>query len=62
MVKRSDRGYGFTISGSGPVSVRRLEAGSYAERVGLRGGDLILKIDGITVAKSNADSVARIIK
>ena len=61
-VKRSARGYGFTISGACPVQVCRVEVGSYAQRVGLRGGDRIMKIDGVIVTRSNADTVARIIR
>ena len=62
VIKRSAKGYCFTICGAAPVAVRRIEGGSYAERVGLRSGDRIVRIDGIDVANSNADQVARIIK
>ena len=62
VIKRSTKGYCFTICGAAPVTVKRIEVGSYAERIGLQSGDRIVRIDGIDVVRSNTDQVARIIK
>ena len=43
-LKAGDGGYGFTLQGSAPVVVQRVEAGSVAEKAGLRGGDVIMEV------------------
>ena len=62
LIKRGKSGFGFTISGSCPVSVCRVDKGSSAEVAGLKPGDCIVRIDGLNVSRSTCDSVARIIR
>ena len=50
------------MSGNSPVKVCRVDAGSAAEAAGLKPDDFIVRIDGLNVSRSTADSVARIIK
>ena len=62
MLKKGKSGYGFTVSGNSPVKVCRVDPGSAAEAAGLKPDDCIVRIDGLNVSRSTADSVARIIK
>ncbi|KAK2143565.1 hypothetical protein LSH36_831g00019 [Paralvinella palmiformis] len=62
LIKRGKSGFGFTISGSCPVNVCRIDKGSSAEAAGLKSGDCIVRIDGLNVSRSTCDSVARIIR
>ena len=61
-MKRAARGYGFSLTGSSPVCVRRVEEGSSAWQAGLRVDDAVIRINGQNVSKSIADSVAKIVR
>jgi len=63
IVKRpSKAGFGFSINGTCPVQVCKIEAGSPAEVAGLQKEDCIIRIDGLNVSRSTSESVARIIR
>ena len=48
--------------GSSPVTVGRIDAGSSAENSGLQRGDAVVRINGLNVSRSTADSVAKVVK
>lgn len=54
--------FGFTLRGKGPVYVYDVENKSPAYNVGMRSGDLVLKIDGVNVRHANADQVQQIVE
>ncbi len=62
MKRGGGAGYGFSVVGSCPVNVARVEARSPAAASGLHKGDLIVCINGRNVSRSTNDSVAKIIK
>ena len=62
VIKRGKRGYGFSVTGSSPACVRRVEDGSVAWRAGLRVDDAVIRINGQNVSRSIADSVAKIVR
>ena len=62
VMKRGQRGYGFSVTGSSPACVRRVDGGSAACQAGLRELDAVIRINGQNVSKSIADSVAKIVR
>ncbi|KAK2167897.1 hypothetical protein LSH36_22g00005 [Paralvinella palmiformis] len=62
VIKRGKRGYGFSVTGSSPATVRRVEDGSAADQAGLHVGDAVIRINGQNVSRSIADSVAKIVR
>ena len=62
VINRGQHGYGFSVTGSSPASVRRVEDGSAACLAGLRVRDAVIRINGHSVSKSMADSVAKIVR
>ena len=62
IIKRGKSGFGFTINGSCPVTVCRVDPGSSGDVAGVKTGDCIVRIDGLNVSRSACDSVARIIR
>ena len=55
-------GYGFTVTGSAPTWVCKVESGSAADMAGLSNLDNIVAIDGIDVSSASSKIVAKIIK
>ncbi|CAG0885166.1 unnamed protein product [Cyprideis torosa] len=58
---RGPLGYGFTISGQFPCMLSCVVAGSPASRVGLRPGDFVLSVNGISVIQMKHDEVVKMI-
>lgn len=62
MLKKVKSGFGFSVAGACPVKVCRVDPGSPANTAGLKPDDCIVRIDGMNVSRSTAESVARNIK
>ncbi|XP_048576309.1 delphilin isoform X2 [Nematostella vectensis] len=54
--------FGFTVRGSGPVFVNDVEPRSPAFTVGMRTGDLVLKVNGVSVRHANAEQVQQVVE
>ncbi|EDO48372.1 predicted protein [Nematostella vectensis] len=54
--------FGFTVRGSGPVFVHNVEPKSPAFTVGMRTGDLVLKVNGVSVRHANAEQVQQVVE
>ncbi|XP_013382270.1 uncharacterized protein LOC106153048 [Lingula anatina] len=61
-LRRGERGFGFTVVGSCPVRVGRVEQSSEAWSSGLRTGDYIVQINSQNVSRSTAESVVRLVR
>ena len=61
-VRRGEDGFGFCVSGCGPVKVSRVAGGSPAEAAGLRVDDVVIHVNGLNVTSFVCDSVARVIR
>ncbi|PAA75710.1 hypothetical protein BOX15_Mlig014424g4 [Macrostomum lignano] len=55
-------GYGFTLVGSQPVRVGKVDADSSAGRVGIRSGDIVVSVNGETVLSYSCDRVVHAIR
>lgn len=55
-------GFGFTVIGSCPVKIGRIDSISRAEEAGLQQGDIVIRVNGQNVSRSTSVSVARCIK
>lgn len=53
--------FGFAVHGKGPVFIAEVEQGSPAQNVGIRRGDLILRINGVNLRHMNEDQVGQMI-
>lgn len=62
VVRRTGTGFGFTVTGSAPVRICKVESRSPADAAGLRKDDCIVRINGHNVARSSSDSVARLVR
>lgn len=60
-VVRGPNGFGFTISGQQPCILSCIVSGSPAEQAGLRAGDFLISVNGMSVSKSTHDSVVNLI-
>lgn len=54
--------FGFTVRGNGPVYVYDVEERGPAYSVGMRPGDLVLKVNGMNVRHANADQVQQVVE
>lgn len=54
--------FGFTVRGNGPVYVYDVEERGPAYSVGMRPGDLVLKVNTMNVRHANADQVQQIVE
>ncbi|CAH1786293.1 unnamed protein product [Owenia fusiformis] len=62
VIGRGRKGYGFTVLGSSPVRIGRVDEGSQAHKQGLEKGDCLVRINGQNVSRSSAESIVRIIR
>lgn len=60
-VVRGPNGFGFTISGQQPCILSCIVANSPADQAGLRAGDFLISVNGMSVSKSTHDSVVNLI-
>ena len=60
-VTRGPNGFGFTISGQQPCILSCIVANSPAEQAGLRAGDFLISVNGISVSKITHDAVVNLI-
>lgn len=60
-VLRGSNGFGFTISGQQPCILSCIVANSPAEYAGLRAGDFLISVNGISVSKIAHDAVVGLI-
>lgn len=61
-LERGKHGYGFSVVEECPVKVGRVDGASPAENAGLLPGDCIVKVNGQNVSRSQAGSVAKLVK
>ncbi|VDH97352.1 regulator of G-protein signalling 3 [Mytilus galloprovincialis] len=61
-LERGKHGYGFSVVEESPVKVGRVDRASPAETAGLHPGDCIIKVNGQNVSRSQAGSVAKLVK
>ncbi|KAJ8300366.1 hypothetical protein KUTeg_021885 [Tegillarca granosa] len=61
-VQRGKHGFGFSVIESCPVKVGRVDGASPAENAGLRPGDCIIRVNNQNVSRSQAASVAKLVK
>uniref|UniRef100_A0A5K3EYF3 Phorbol-ester/DAG-type domain-containing protein n=1 Tax=Mesocestoides corti TaxID=53468 RepID=A0A5K3EYF3_MESCO len=62
IVRRDHAGYGLTVCGTNPVTVRNIREGGTAERAGLRPGDEIVKVNGVNVEDMDHQEVVERIR
>ncbi|KAL5110789.1 hypothetical protein TcWFU_008386 [Taenia crassiceps] len=62
IVRRDHAGYGLTVCGTNPVTVRNIREGGTAERAGLRPGDEIVKVNGVNVEEMDHQEVVERIR
>lgn len=62
LIARGRNGFGFTVFGASPVQIGRVDDASPAFKAGLRRYDCIVRINGLNVSRSMAESVARIVR
>ncbi|KAF5304885.1 hypothetical protein FQR65_LT00769 [Abscondita terminalis] len=60
-VMRGPSGFGFTISGQQPCILSCIVSNSPADQAGLRAGDFLISVNGMSVSKSTHDSVVNLI-
>ncbi|XP_044265044.1 regulator of G-protein signaling loco [Tribolium madens] len=60
-VLRGSNGFGFTISGQQPCILSCIVANSPADHAGLRAGDFLISVNGISVSKITHDAVVNLI-
>ncbi|KAK4885324.1 hypothetical protein RN001_001595 [Aquatica leii] len=60
-VIRGPSGFGFTISGQQPCILSCIVSNSPADQAGLRAGDFLISVNGMSVSKSTHDSVVNLI-
>lgn len=58
---RGHNGFGFTISGQQPCILSCIVKDSPADQAGLRAGDFLISVNGVSVSKSSHDSVVNLI-
>jgi C-terminal processing protease CtpA/Prc len=61
-LERGKHGYGFSVVEESPVKIGRVDGASPAETAGLHPGDCIVKVNGQNVSRSQAASVAKLVK
>lgn len=60
-VERGPNGFGFTISGQQPCILSCIVCNSPADQAGLRAGDFLISVNGLSVSKSTHDAVVKLI-
>lgn len=60
-VVRGSNGFGFTISGQQPCILSCIVSGSPAGQAGLRAGDFLISVNGMSVSKMTHESVVNLI-
>lgn len=60
-VIRGPNGFGFTISGQQPCILSCIVANSPADQAGLRAGDFLISVNGVSVSKITHDAVVNLI-
>lgn len=60
-VMRGPNGFGFTISGQQPCILSCIVANSPADQAGLRAGDFLISVNGVSVSKITHDAVVNLI-
>lgn len=60
-VERGPNGFGFTISGQQPCILSCIVANSPADQAGLRAGDFLISVNGLSVSKITHDAVVKLI-
>lgn len=60
-VERGPNGFGFTISGQQPCILSCIVTNSPADQAGLRAGDFLISVNGLSVSKSTHDAVVKLI-
>ncbi|CAH2005879.1 unnamed protein product [Acanthoscelides obtectus] len=60
-VMRGPNGFGFTISGQQPCILSCIVSGSPADQGGLRAGDFLISVNGVSVSKVTHDAVVSLI-
>lgn len=61
-LEKGKHGYGFSVVEQSPVKIGRVDGASPAETAGLHPGDCIVKVNGQNVSRSQAASVAKLVK
>ena len=61
-MNRSAQGFGFNVTGDRPAKVLQIRTSSPADVRGLRENDVILAVNGGSVAHLTSDTVARILR
>lgn len=61
-MRKGRTGFGFSVTGSHPAQVSRVDPGGAAHRAGLQPGDWIVRINRENVSTATADCVGRIIR
>lgn len=62
LIRRGPLGYGFSLTGCSPVRICSVMPGSFAEEAGLLKDDCVVRVNGMNVSRSSADSIARIVR
>lgn len=60
-VMRGPNGFGFTISGQQPCILSCIVSNSPADQAGLRAGDFLISVNGVSVSKITHDAVVNLI-
>ncbi|KAL3875511.1 hypothetical protein ACJMK2_033457, partial [Sinanodonta woodiana] len=61
-VVRENNSFGFVVKGSNPAYIDTIDPGGPAEKAGLRGGDFIIKLNGIDVRKSSHSHLVHLLQ
>lgn len=61
-VERASEGFGFTLTGSCPCYVSKVEQDKPAARSGLKPGDFIATINNVNVSRASRETVVKLIK
>lgn len=61
-VERASEGFGFTLTGSCPCHVSKVEPDRPAARSGLKPGDFIATINNVNVSRASRETVVKLIK
>ena len=62
LLQRSKLGYGFSLTGSCPPCVARVDTGGPANIAGVRTGDFLIKVNGENVSTATSEQSGRIIR